>query len=46
MDELFSENEAFPEPHAIKGMINYVCALQAAGLVLYLIAPELLNTLY
>ena len=28
---------------AIGGIINYVCAMQAAGILLYLIAPELLS---
>ena len=41
----FQKMKRFLNRHAIKGMINYVCALQAAGLVLYLIAPELLNYL-
>lgn len=32
----------FLNRHAVKGLIRYVCALQAAGIFLYLAAPEFL----
>ena len=41
----FQKMRRFLNRHAVKGMINYVCAFQAMGLVLYLIAPGLLNYL-
>ena len=39
----FTKIKRFLNRYAIKGIINYVCALQAMGLMLYLLAPELLS---